>query len=39
MLHPETRALLEKLLNMVRDLGQERTFAYMKLLLGCSDTY
>ena len=39
MLHPETRALLEKLLKMVRDLGQERTFAYMKLLLGCSDTY
>ena len=29
----------EKLLKMVRDLGQERTFAYMKLLLGCSDTY
>ncbi len=39
MLHPETRALLEKLLKMVRDLGQERTFAYIKLLLGCSDTY
>ena len=24
----ETRALLEKLLKMVRDLGQDRTFAY-----------
>ena len=33
LLHPETRALLEKLLQMVRDLGQERTFAYMKFLL------
>ena len=28
-------ALLEKLLKMVRDLGQDRTFAYMKFLLGC----
>ena len=39
MLHPETRALLEKLLKMVRDLGQERTFAYMKFLLGCHTDY
>ena len=39
MLHPETRALLEKLLKMVRDLGQERTFAYMKFLLGCEKDY
>ena len=39
MLHPETRALLEKLLKMVRDLGQERTFAYMKFLLGCQTDY
>ena len=36
LLHPETRALLEQLLQMVRDLGQERTFAYMKALLGCT---
>ena len=35
----ETRALLEKLLKMVRDLGQERTFAYMKFLLGCQTDY
>lgn len=39
LLHPETRALLEKLLMMVRDIGQERTFAYMKFLLGCEDNY
>ena len=39
LLHPETRALLEKLLKMVRDLGQERTFAYMKFLLGCQTDY
>ena len=37
LLHPETRALLEKLLLMVRDLGQERTFAYIRFLLGCED--
>ena len=29
--------LLEKLLLMVRDLGQERTFAYIRFLLGCED--
>ena len=39
LLHPETRALLEKLLKMVRDIGQERTFAYMKYLLGCEKDY
>ena len=39
LLHPETRALLEKLLQMVRDLGRERTFAYMKALLGCETDY
>ena len=27
----------EKLLLMVRDLGQERTFAYIRFLLGCED--
>ena len=35
----QTRALLEKLLKMVRDLGQDRTFAYMKFLLGCEKDY
>ena len=39
LLHPETRALLEMLLQMVRDIGQERTFAYMKFLLGCEKDY
>ena len=39
LLHPETRAELEKLLKMVRDIGQERTFAYMKYLLGCEKDY
>ena len=39
LMHPETRALLEKLLCMVRDLGRERTFAYMKFLLGCETDY
>ena len=31
LLHPEPRALLD------RDLGQERTFAYIRFLLGCED--
>lgn len=39
LMHPETRALLEKLLCMVRDIGRERTFAYMKFLLGCENDY
>ncbi len=39
LMHPETRALLEKLLCMVRDLGRDRTFAYMKFLLGCENDY
>ena len=39
LMHPETRALLEKLLCMVRDLGRERTFAYIKFLLGCETDY
>ncbi len=29
-LHPETRALLEKLLYMLRDEGEEKTFSYIK---------
>ena len=39
LLHPDTRALLEELLQMVRDLGQERTFEHMKYLLGCEKDY
>ena len=39
LLHPETRALMERLLQMVRDKGKERTFAYMKFLLGCQKDY
>ena len=39
LLHPETRALLEKLLKMVRDLGHDRTFEHMKYLLGCEKDY
>ena len=39
LLHPETRALMEQLLQMVRDKGKERTFAYMKFLLGCQKDY
>lgn len=39
LLHPETRALLEKLLMMVRDDGQEATFAYMKALLKAGQEY
>ena len=35
LMHPETRALLEKLLKMVPDLGPDRTFADKKFLLGC----
>ena len=39
LMHPESRAMLEKLLQMVRDKGQERTFAYMKALLGLHEEY
>ena len=39
LMHPETRALLEKLLTMVKDLGHDRTFQYMKFLLGCEKDY
>ena len=39
ILHPETRALLEKLLKMVRDKGRQRTFAYIRALLGCETDY
>lgn len=33
LMHPETRALLEKLLIMLRDKGEEATFAYIRKLL------
>lgn len=33
VLHPETQALLEKLLLMLRDEGEEKTFAYIRKLL------
>lgn len=33
VLHPETRALLEKLLLMLRDEGEEKTFQYIRTLL------
>lgn len=39
LLHPETRALLEKLLQMVRDEGQDATFRYMKQLLRQGQEY
>ena len=39
LMHPDTRALLEKLLLMVKELGHDRTFQYMKFLLGCEKDY
>ena len=39
ILHDETRALLEKLLLMVRDEGQEAAFAYMRALLKAGQEY
>lgn len=39
LLHPETRALLEQLLQMVRDQGQDATFRYMKALLRQDKEY
>ena len=32
-IHPRTRALLEKLLHMLKDQGEEATFAYLRKLL------
>lgn len=29
-MHPETRALTEQLLQMLRDEGEEKTFAYIR---------
>ena len=34
-----SQEMLEKLLKMVRDDGQDRTFAYMKALLGLHEEY
>ena len=31
--------LLEKLLLMVKELGHDRTFQYMRFLLGCEKDY
>jgi hypothetical protein len=39
LMHPETQAMLEKLLQMVRDCGRQRTFAYMRALLGVQKDY
>lgn len=39
LMHPASRAMLEKLLRMVRDKGQDRTFAYIKALLGLHQEY
>ena len=39
LLHPDTRALLEQLLQMVRDEGQDRTFAYIRRLLRTQTDY
>ena len=30
MMHPETRALLEKLLNMLAEQGEEKTYQYIR---------
>ena len=32
-IHPQTRALLDKLLHMLKDQGEEATFAYLRKLL------
>ena len=39
ILHLDTRALLERLLCMVRDEGQEKTFAYIRRLLKTQRDY
>ena len=36
-IHPETRALLEKLLIMLKEEGEEKTFRYLKGLLKQGD--
>ena len=39
VLVPRGVSLLAIAYDAVRDLGQERTFAYMKFLLGCQTDY
>lgn len=39
LLHPDTRALLEQLLRMVRDEGQDAAFAYMRRMLKTQKDY
>ncbi len=39
LLHPDTRELMEALLQMVRDEGQDATFRYMKELLKKGQEY
>ena len=39
IIHPETQALLEKLLKMVRDEGEDAAFAYLKELLQKKEEY
>ena len=39
LLHPDTRALLEQLLQMVRDEGQDKTFAYIRALVKTHSDY
>ena len=38
-IHPETRALLEKLLQMLKDEGEFRTLGYMRWLMKHPDRY
>ena len=38
-IHPETRALLEKLLTMLKDEGEFRTLGYMRWLMKHPDRY
>lgn len=39
VIHPETSALLERLLTMLRDEGEEKTFAYIKNVLRRQGDY
>ena len=32
-MHPETKAMLDKILRMLRDEGERKTFAYLRKLL------
>lgn len=39
LMHPDTQAMLEKLLLMVKEKGHERTFAYIRAMLGVQGEY